>query len=136
MAAQAWSFYEMARLKRAGGACVPIVEECVEGPHYEINGVISKLRSILFFNVLEQTWHENHITEYKICTEPFTREKAHIMGLLSHLNINSCGFCIEFTTSPFTVIEIHCRLGEEGGTYNELLSPNQPLMQTMYECLS
>jgi hypothetical protein len=139
--AQRKAYMELARVRNfTTENPQPIVEQYVNGPSWEVSGTVSARGVVGFFNTLNQYWSEdNRINKYAIVGEGNPRIELRNMAvqLVDHFHMKSCGFSIEFRglSGKFKVIEVHCRIGEDGGDYYEKVSPNFNPIQQVYEAL-
>lgn len=125
---------EINRLKRVGGYKPVLVEEYLEGPAFEIDGVCGPRGLEICFNGLQQTWQGEKIIKYEIVARSIQVELEEVAAEITHtLGLRRCGFSIELRSNPWKVIEINGRVGEDGGDYYSLLSPTINPMQVLFD---
>ena len=130
--------YELiAKLKRVGvNNPLALLEEEIKGKCVEVSGIVDLNGRIShWFRHLHQEWEDNRIKKYHIALD--TKEELNRLTrkLVAAFEMRGCGFLIEFKGPPWKVIEVHCRLGEDGGDYEELISPKKPSTQWLYDTL-
>jgi hypothetical protein len=124
----------IAKLNRVNKKSLAILEEKVDGDSIEVSGIADRNGKVChWFRQLAQEWVDNRIKQYRPVFE--TELNQYARQIVEAFQIKTCGFNIEFKGPPWKVMEVHCRLGEDGGNYEQLLSPEKPSAQWLYDAL-
>lgn len=129
------AYYELARLRRCGvNRPSAIIEERLEGEQYEVSGIVDRFGHIVrWFQILRQTWDGDRIVNYEV-----VKDQDDLIGIARKLvhgfRLRECCFNIEIRGGK--VVEIQPRLGEDNGSYYELLAPGESISQVVYDCLA
>lgn len=126
----------IAKLNRVMSPSCSLVEEFIYGDSIEVSGVVGRDGKIKHrFRPLHQRWVDNRITQYSLVLDLADELCHYATDIVKAFEMRSCGYSIEFKGPPWKVIEVHCRIGEDGGDYEELISPKKPSAQWLYDTL-
>lgn len=142
------SCIELGRLEKSnlakGNLNKVILQEKLNPPFYEVNGYCtSQIAGI--FNVLKQEWSDRRVDRYSLVSE-IVSQNATLLAkeAVTRVGLNWCGWNVELGTHSdggLKVLEIHARLGEDWGEYNQLLckeaygNPIQEMTEGLLEAL-
>jgi hypothetical protein len=126
----------IAKLKRVFPNPISILEDYVEGDAVEISGIVASDGEVKhWFRELHQEWQDNRIKKYRPTLDTNMDLRSYGRKIVKAFDMKNCGFSIEFKGPPWKVMEVHCRLGEDGGDYEELISPKKSSAQWLYETI-
>lgn len=101
-----------------------VYERFVDGPQYEVSGVVAEPGDVEIWTPLRQRWFGGKILGYERSEGWDEGLKAVAERAVANLGLSWCGFCVEARQGK--VIEVNARLGDDGLGYDALLRGAHP----------
>jgi hypothetical protein len=101
-----------------------VYERFVDGPQYEVSGVVAEPGDVEIWAPLKQRWVGGKILGYERSEGWDERLRAEAARAVANLGLSWCGFCVEVRQGK--VIEVNARLGDDGLGYDALLRGDHP----------
>lgn len=101
-----------------------VYERLVDGPQYEVSGVVAEPGDVEIWTPLKQRWVGGKILGYERSEGWDERLRDVAARAVANLGLSWCGFCVEVRRGK--VIEVNARLGDDGLGYDALLRGDHP----------
>ena len=101
-----------------------VYERFIDGPQYEVSGVVAEPGDVEIWEPLKQRWSGGKILGYERSEGWDENLRAVAARAVANLGLSWCGFCVEVRQGK--VIEVNARLGDDGLGYDALLRGDHP----------